>query len=93
MPLTRRTQILLDDERQALLRRRSAATGKSVGELIRDAIDLIYAGEQERQQAAAERRQAAFTSLLEAEPVDVGEWEDVKAEIEAGYERTIDGSS
>lgn len=40
MALTRRTQVLLDDRRDQLLRRRAAATGRSVGSLIREAIDL-----------------------------------------------------
>lgn len=87
MALTRRTQILLDDERHEVLQRRSAETGQSVGELIRRAIDELYAGQQERDRAAAERRERALERFLAAPPLPVGEWTDVKRELDTLYER------
>lgn len=89
--LNRRTQILLDDERDELLRRRSAETGKSVGELIRAAIDQLYAGQAQRDQAALERRERALAGFLAAPPLPVGEWSEVEDELEARYERGAGG--
>lgn len=89
MALTRRTQILLDDERHEALQRRSAATGESIGELIRHAIDELYAGRAERDRAAAERREQALERFLAAPPLPVGEWVDVEEELEALYERGL----
>ncbi len=37
--LTRRTQLLLDEERYSRLERRAAQTNRSVGAVIREAID------------------------------------------------------
>jgi hypothetical protein len=37
-----RTQILLEDEQYELLRKESARTGKSIGELVRTAVDKHY---------------------------------------------------
>jgi len=85
--LTHRTQILLDDERHEVLQRRSAETGQSVGELIRRAIDQLYAGQQERDRAAAARRERALERFLAAPPLQVGEWADVEEELETLYER------
>jgi hypothetical protein len=39
MSLTRRTQVLLDDERYRRLEERAKETGRSVASIIRDAID------------------------------------------------------
>ena len=89
MALTHRTQILLDDERYEVLRRRSAETGESVGELIRRAIDQLYAGQQERDRAAAERRQRALEGFLAAPALPVGEWAEVEEELEDLYERGL----
>lgn len=92
MALTRRTQILLDDQRHELLRRRAADTGESVGELIRRAIDELYAGQRERERAAAERRERALESFLAAPALPVGQWPDVAAELETLYERELDAA-
>lgn len=87
--LTRRTQILLDDERHDALQRRSAETGESVGELIRRAIDQLYAGQEDRDRAAAEGRERALARFLAAPPLPVGEWADVEQELETLYERGL----
>ena len=72
-----------------MLQRRSAATDQSVGELIRRAIDQLYAGQQERDRVAAERRERALDSFLAAPPLQVGEWSDVEKELETLYDRGL----
>ena len=42
--IVRRTQIYLTEQQGALLESRSRATGRSVSQLIREAIDAEYAG-------------------------------------------------
>jgi hypothetical protein len=49
-----------------------------VATLVREAIDLAYPAE-------GMSRSEAFRVLLEAEPIDVGNWDDIKAEIEQMY--------
>lgn len=88
VPLTRRTQILLDDERHDLLRRRAADTGRSVADLIREAIDRTYASEGQRESARARRREQALASFLAAPPLPVDDWPVMEREIEEGYERS-----
>lgn len=61
--LTRRTQLLLDEERFAELERRAAESGRSVASIIREAIDEKLA----RQDDAGRRREAA-RGLLGAPP-------------------------
>jgi hypothetical protein len=48
--IMRRTQIYLTEEQGALLERRSRATGRTVSELIREAIDAAYARGREMSQ-------------------------------------------
>lgn len=40
--LTRRMQILLDEERYARLERRAVETNRSIAALVREAIDMAY---------------------------------------------------
>ncbi len=42
--IMRRTQIYLTDEQDELLQRRRKATGATISELIRSAIDVVYLG-------------------------------------------------
>jgi Ribbon-helix-helix protein, copG family len=75
--LTRRTQILLDEERYRRLEERASETGRSVASLIRDAIDAQFEDDDQ-----ARRRREAGQALL-AEPMPNGydrepDWEDVK---------------
>lgn len=78
--LTRRTQLLLDEERYARLERRSAATDRSVAALIRDAIDIAYP---ERTLS----REEAFEDFLSGPPADHGSAADVKRDILSRYDR------
>jgi predicted DNA-binding protein len=75
--LTRRTQLLLDEERYRRLEERSAATGRSVASLIREAIDAALEEGDHEARAQAGRR------LLSA-PLPAGEepdWEESKREM------------
>lgn len=70
-----------------MLRQRSAASGRSVGELIREAIDRMLADERESEQAATGARERALASFLAAEPMPVADWPSIELEIEQEYER------
>jgi hypothetical protein len=72
--LTRRLQILLDDERYERLERRASETGASVGALVRRAIDETYpAGSSDPEQAGRE--------FLAADPMPVEDWPAMKDEL------------
>ena len=74
--LTRRTQILLDEDRHQRLARRSEETGASIAGLIRDAIDEVYpAVSIDRARAAAEFLREAQENPPEGEQED---WEVLK---------------
>lgn len=66
--------MLLDEDRLRRLEERAKATGASVGSLVREAIDVAYPG-------VRTDRQRAGAALLAAEPIDVGDWDRMKAEI------------
>ncbi len=71
--LSRRLQVLVDDERYERLRRESERTGAPVGAIVRDAIDAALArGSDPRTVGAAAGR------LLEAEPMPVEDWGEMK---------------
>ena len=73
--LSRRTHVLLDEDRYRRLERRAQDTGASVGALIREAIDVVYPGVPTDRQRAAER-------FLAAEPIDWGgDWPELKREL------------
>ena len=76
--LTHRMQILLDEDRRRRLERRSQETGTSVGGLIREAIDVAFPGfETDRETAGA--------TLLDAAPMPIADWPELKEEILEGY--------
>lgn len=77
--LTRRTQLLLDEERHERLERRSAETGRSVASIIREAIDSKLAEDEVRHQ----RREAGRRMLEAPLPREGSEpdWEDVKNDL------------
>lgn len=71
--LTRRLQVLIDDERYERLRGAAERSGAPIGALVRDAIDAAFpAGRDPRSLEAAGRR------LLEAETMPVDDWGDMK---------------
>lgn len=72
--LTRRTQLLLDDELHRRLRETAAERGISMGALIREAID-------EKLSRAQDGRANAFAKLLAAEPMPVEDWPVMKKQM------------
>lgn len=75
--LTRRTQLLLDDDLHQRLRKIAAERGISLGALIREAID-------EKLSRVQEVRSEAFAELLAAAPMPVDDWPVMKQEIIEG---------
>lgn len=72
--LTRRTQLLLDDDLHRRLRESAERRGISMGALIREAID-------EKLSRVQEDRARAIDELLAAEPMPVDDWPVMKKEI------------
>ncbi|MBB4661192.1 CopG family transcriptional regulator [Conexibacter arvalis] len=80
--LSRRTQILLDEERYARLEQAAQASGRSVAAVIRDAIDAKLA----RDETAGRRREAVDWLLAQPAPLDPEpEWAVLKAEMLDGF--------
>lgn len=75
MSLSRRLQVLVDDERYERLATESERTGASIGTLVRDAIDARYASRWPSPEEAGRR-------LLDAEPMPVDDWAHVKRELD-----------
>jgi len=75
---TCRVQTVLTEEQYSLLQSLSEERGKSVSELIREAIEQVYLEEAVRQ-----RRQAAVERLL-ALNAPVADWEQMEEEIIRG---------
>ncbi len=73
---TERTQVLLSPEQRRRLERRAAEERRSIGAVIRDAVDA-YTG------SSGRTRQAAADSLLST-GAPVANWEDMKTEIIRG---------
>ncbi len=73
---TERTQVLLSPEQRQRLQRMAARDGRSVGSVIREAIESYT--------AAGPHSRAAAASALIAMDLPVGEWEQMKAEIITG---------
>ncbi len=75
--MTRRVQVLLDDERYERLASLAEQDGASVGALIRAAIDQAYPDR------AADREQAAarFLASVEEHPMEALDWEAEKDQI------------
>lgn len=76
--LTQRLQLLLDEDRLARLTQEAQRRGSSVASLVREAIDATFPPD-------GPSRNAATRLLLDAEPIDIGDWADTKAEIESMY--------
>jgi predicted transcriptional regulator len=88
--LTRRTQLLLDDDLHRRLRKVAAERGISLGALIREAIDEKLS----RAQDAQDDRARAIDELLAAEPMPVEDWSVMKKQMiedmNAGGMRLLD---
>ncbi len=72
--LTRRTQLLLDDDLHRRLREIATQRGISIGALIREAIDEKLTGVQDA-------RATAIDKLLAAEPMPVDDWPIMKKQM------------
>lgn len=81
MSLTRRTQVLFDEEEYRRLHERAQAEGLSVGAFVRSAVNRALA-----EDAAAGPR-AAAEAFLAAETLPVGEPEELERELERSLER------
>jgi Ribbon-helix-helix protein, copG family len=55
-----RTQVMLEEHQYARLKRESESTGRSIGELVREAIDEKYAPSQDRVWAALKASRGAW---------------------------------
>ncbi len=75
MPMTHRLQILLDEEQYARLSQRSKAEGRSVGALIREAVDHMWTGTDARKEALLE-------AILAAGPMPVPEPPELARELD-----------
>jgi hypothetical protein len=76
-PLTRRTQLLLDDELHLRLREIAQQRGISMGALIREAID-------EKLSSVEDKRSRGYAKLLAAEPMPVDDWPVMKKQMLEG---------
>lgn len=72
--LTRRTQLLLDDELHQRLRETAAQRGISMGALIREAVE-------EKLSNVQDARTQAIQQLLDAEPMPVEDWPVMKRQM------------
>lgn len=82
--LTRRTQLLLDDDLHRRLRESAEQRGISIGALIREAIG-------EKLSRVQEDRSRAYSELLAAKPMPVDDWPVMKRQmIEDMYADTLD---
>jgi predicted DNA-binding protein len=72
--LTRRTQLLLDDDLHRRLRETAEQRGISMGALIREAID-------EKLSSVQDARAQAIQELLDAEPMPVEDWPLMKRQM------------
>lgn len=75
MSLTHRLQLLLDEEQYQRLLSRSEAEGRSMGAIVREAIDLVWVDADTRKRSAAE-------AILAASPMPVPEPEDLRVELD-----------
>ncbi len=80
--LDRRLQVLIDQGRWLRLEREAGGRGVSVGLLVREAIDERFPGD-------ADERRAALQAILDAEPIDVPDPEQLHTELEAVRSRRL----
>lgn len=73
--MTHRLQLLLDEEQYQRLLSRSEAEGRSMGAIVREAIDLVWVGDDTRKRSAAD-------AILAASPMPVPEPEELRVERE-----------
>ncbi len=72
---TERLQVLIDSAQRARLESAASARGVSVAHLVRTAIDVVYPPD-------ADRRSSLAAAILDAEPMDVPDPDDLRAELD-----------
>lgn len=72
--LTRRLQVLLDEERARRLEAEAARRGVAVAVLVREALDVAYPGTDGERRAAADR-------VLAAAPMPVPDVDELRGEL------------
>lgn len=75
MPLSHRLQILLDEEQYDRLAQRAKAQGRSVGALIREAVDHTWTG-------TDIRKAASLDAILADGPIPVPDPADLALELD-----------
>lgn len=75
MPMTRRLQLLLDEQRYHRIAAIAAKERRSVASVIRDAID-------EKTGSTSMERARAWAVIHSASPMDVGDPAELRAEID-----------
>lgn len=76
--LSRRTQLLLDDERHRRLEEEARRTGRSIGSLVREAIDVRF----DLREQTERHREAAAELLAAPRPADPEpDWPDIEREL------------
>ena len=86
MSYTERTQVLLSPEQRAKVARIAERTHRSIGAVIRDAVDAYGS------RSSPDRRRRALDELFSLEaPVD--DWDLMEREIERGYAGDVDESA
>jgi plasmid stability protein len=75
MSLSHRLQILLDEEQYARLTQRAKAEGRSVGALIREAVDHMWTG-------TDVRKAALLDAILADGPMPVPDPKDLALELD-----------
>lgn len=80
--LTRRLQVLLDEERFSRLEHLARQRGTTVAALVRDALDQVYAASPLPPRVAVDR-------FLARPPLDLGTWEEAKQELERSLDRGL----
>lgn len=73
--LTRRLQVLLDEDRYARLARRAQERGTSIATLVREAVDTAFPAVDPRKAAAAE-------AILTADPMPVPDVDELRRELD-----------
>lgn len=72
---TERLQVLIDHDQRTRLEATAQARGTSVATVVREAIDLALP-------AGSEGRRSAARALLAAEPMAVGDPDDIRDELD-----------
>ena len=83
-----RTQILLEDEQYELLKKESVRTGKSIGELVRSAVDKQYSDADRRERLRQAFRDAA--GAADPEDFDGLSGEEYVAKIRRQWTERVD---